>query len=215
MAGDFGPVSVKGWLLYRANSFLNTVVPLNLYLFHRNEPGLHSIYGPSPPVIPFFFQYWNTLPFGAGIAFFFCLLVIVYVAFRKEAPWLIYVFLLPLILFTIYMGWPTKGLLRDGLQVWFLGLMIFAVIVWRKYLSQSRRFWMFGSFALLFRGAETLSMLVLPSVWSQHVFFRLQFAAADFLALTVMGGGSVWLSVYTFRFARKLSLRTETHSRCG
>ncbi len=204
MAGGGPVVTPSIWLRYRLNSFLNTLVPLNLFIFHRTEPGLHSIAGPSPPVIPFFFQYWNTLPFGAGIAFFFCLVAILYVACRKKIAWVLYIFLIPLVFFTIYMGWPTKGLMRDGLHAWFLGLIIFAAVIWKKFLAHSWRFSQLCKWALLFRGPEILLMMLLPSILTRRMLLQMPFSLTDFLALFVMFSGTAWLCSYTFRFAENL-----------
>ena len=82
--------------------------------------------------------------------------------------------------------------------------MIFAVIVWKKYLGHSQQFWRLCNWALLFRGVEILLMLVLPSIWSRHLVVQRPFGPTDVLALVTMLGITLWLSVYTFRFAETL-----------
>lgn len=205
------PPTFSGWLRLRYHSLVITLLPLDLFFFHQHDPGLHSIYGSSPGVIPFFFQYWNTLPFGAGIAFFFCLIRLMYVAFRKTRAWLLLVFVVPFLFFDIYMGWPvTRGLMREGLQAWFLGLMVFAAVIWKKYLAQAQTFWRLCNWALLFRGVEILAMLLVPTIWSEHIVLQRQFFISDVIALAVMIAATAWLAAFTFRFAEKLRVENRT-----
>ncbi len=203
------PPTLVNWLRSRFDSLCNTLVPLNIFVFDRSDWSLNSLGGPSPPVIQFFLQYWCTLPFGTGIAFFFCGLIrIIYVAFWKARAWLVLVFVGPLVLFTVYWGANISGMLRENLHPWFLGLMIFSVIVWKKYMAQSPGFWHVCNWALLFRGVEILLMLLLPSIWSQHLLVQRQFAPTDVLALVTIFGGTTWLCVYMFRFAEALRTRS-------
>ena len=198
--------SFAGWLDHRYRSLVMTLAPLDLF-FRRDEPGLHSIYGDSSPVIPFFFQYWNTLPFGAGIAFFSCLVRLMYVAWRRARAWLLLIFVIPLFFFAAYFGWPVaRGLMREGLHAWFLGLIIFAGVIWREYLAQAQTFWRICNWAVLLRGIEILTMLLIPSIWSTHLIVQRQFVISDVLALAVMLAGTVWLAAFTFRFAETLRL---------
>jgi hypothetical protein len=199
------PLTPSNWLRARFESLCNTLVPLNVFIFDRSDPFTNSLAGASPAVVQFFFQYWDTLPFGAGIAFFCCGLVrLIYVAFWKARAWLLLVFVIPFALFTLYWGASISGMLRENLHAWFLGLTIFVVIIWKKYMGHSQRFWRICNWALLFRGVEILLMLLLPSIWSQHMMLRKQFALTDILALLVMVAATAWLSGYTFRFAEKL-----------
>ncbi|MFL6353132.1 MAG: hypothetical protein ACJ74Z_14965 [Bryobacteraceae bacterium] len=196
------------WLRSRFQSLANTLVPLHVFIFDRSDPYLNSMEGPSPPVVQFFLQYWDTLPFGSGIAFFCCaLLRLLYVALWKARAWLLMVFVIPFTVFTVYWGASISGMLRENLHAWFLGLMIFAVIVWKKHLLHSQRFWQICNWALLFRGLEILLMLLLPSLWTQGLLLKNQFALTDSVALLIMISGTVWLSIYTFSFAEKLRMR--------
>jgi hypothetical protein len=101
-------------------------------------------------------------------------------------------------------------MLRENLHAWFLALMIFAVIVWKKYLGHSERFWQICKWALVFRGVEILLMLLLPAISTQRMFLQSQFALTDIVALLIMVGGTIWLSVYTFRFAENLRTAEQT-----
>ncbi len=207
LMADNRTLTVGNWIHSRFDSLVNTLVPLNLFIFHRAAPALHSISIPTPSttLIPFFFQYWNTLPFGAGIGFFFCLLVLVYLAFRRARAWLLLVFVIPFMFFAAYWGWSSLGLLREGLHAWFLGLMIFAVVIWKKYLAHSWRFWQIAKCTLSLRAFEILLMLLLPSTWSQHKVLQGQFAPTDVLALLTMFASTAGLGVYIFRVADRLS----------
>lgn len=199
------PQTPVNWLWSRVQSLCNTLVPLSLFIFDRRDPYMNSLEGPSPRVVQFFFQYWNALPFGTGIAFF-CLglMRLIYVAAWKARAWLLLVFVMPFALFTIYWGASISGMLRENLHAWFLGLMIFAVIVWKKYLGHSKRFWRICNWALLFRGVEILLMLLLPAISTQHMLLQTQFALTDIVALLIMMGGTTWLCIYMFRFAEHL-----------
>lgn len=199
------PRTPLNWVRSRFESLANTLVPLSVFIFDRSDPFVNSLEGPSPPVIQFFLQYWDTLPFGTGIAFFCTgLLRLTYVAFWKARSWLMLVFVTPLALFTVYWGASISGMLRENLHAWFLGLLIFAVVVWKKHLSHHQRFWKICNWALLLRGVEILLMLLLPSIWTQGLLLQKQFAPTDIVALLAMTGGTAWLSIYTFRFAEKL-----------
>jgi hypothetical protein len=202
------PHTPLNWLRSRFESLTNTLVPLNVFIFDRSDPYVNSLQGPSPLVIQFFLQYWDTVPFGTGIAFFCCgLLRLLYVAFRKARAWLLLVFVAPFALFTVYWGASISGMLRENLHAWFLGLMIFAVIMWKKHLLHSQQFWQICKWALLFRGVEILSMMLLPSLWTQGLLLQKQFAMTDIVSLSVMIVGTVGLSMYTFSFAEKLRVQ--------
>jgi hypothetical protein len=199
------PPTRANWVWARFQSLCNTLVPLSLFIFDRSDPYMNSLEGPSPPAVQFFFQYWNTLPFGTGIAFFcFGLMRLIYTAFWKARAWLLLVFVMPFTLFSIYWGASISGMLRENLHAWFLGLLIFAVIVWKKYLRRSKRFWQICNWALLFRGVEILFMLLLPAISTQHMLLQSPFALTDIVALLIMLGGTTWLSIYTFKFAEEL-----------
>jgi hypothetical protein len=202
------PHTPLNWLRSRFESLANTLVPLNVFIFDRSDPFVNSLEGPSPPVIQFFLQYWDTLPFGTGIAFFCCgLLRLLYVAFWKARAWLLLVFVIPFALFTVYWGASISGMVRENLHAWFLGLMVFAVIIWKKHLSHSQRFWQICNWALLFRSVEILMMLLLPAMWTQGLLVQKQFAPTDMVALLTMILGTLWLCIYTFRFAERLRVQ--------
>ena len=192
------------WFQTRWNSICNTLLPLNLFLLHRSHPSLNSVDGESPAIVQFYMQYWCTLPFGAGIAYFFFLLRFLYAGFFRARAWLILVFVLPFAFFAAYWGPVSTGMLREGLHSWVVGLMIFSVVMWRKNTFRPA-FSAACCIALLLRGAETLLMLLLPSMLSQLKFFSPQYLLSDVCALLVIASATAWLYLSTFNYARRLS----------
>lgn len=193
------------WLQSRLESLLNTLIPLNLFLFHRDSPEITSVYASSPPLIRFFFQYWNTLPFGVGIGFFLCyLLRAIWIGLLKAAAWLWLVFVIPFAFFVAYWGMSSGGLAREGLHAWMLGLLIFSVVIWKRFPPQSNTFWRFCNYSLLFRGFEILAMMLLPVIASNQTLAQRQFEVSDILALLAMVGGTGFLCAYLFVFAERL-----------
>jgi hypothetical protein len=152
-------------------------------------------------MIHFYFQYWATLPFGVGIAYFCFLPRLLYAAFFQARAWLLLVFVLPFACFSVYWGITSAGMLREGLHPWVLGLLIFSVVMWRKIAATHHRFSVACSWALLLRGVETLLMLLLPAIWTQHKLVNTQFIWSDSLALVTMAASAAWLYVLTFRQA--------------
>lgn len=203
-----GPaISFTHWLKDRFDSLCNTVIPLNVFLFHADRPSLNSVDGPSPAVIHFNFQYWYTIPFGAGLGYFFCIIRQFYVCWLKARAWLVLVFVLPFFLFTLYWGGENTGMLRNGLHPWFLGLMIASVAVWYRFQSSSRRFWQLASWALLSRVAELIFIFLVPSVAAHHELYEKRFALSDIACVLVMLAGAISLCVYTFLWSERLRKR--------
>jgi hypothetical protein len=118
--------SPRAWLEFRGASLVNTTIPLVPFFFFSHNMAVNVVGGTSPAAIHFFFQYWNTLPFGVGILFFPLLLIALWRAGRLW-PWpVIPVVAVPFVAFAIYWGSSLTGLLREGLQAWVL--VLFAVV---------------------------------------------------------------------------------------
>jgi hypothetical protein len=201
---DGAEPTLSNWLAARGNSLLNTLLPLYLFLFHSSHRTLNSISGRSPAIVHFYFQYWNTLPFGVGITYFYFLLKSMYAGFFQARAWLLLVFAVPFVLFWIYWGFSSTGLLPEGLHPWVLGLLIFSVVMWRKIAPTQSAFSVACSFALLLRGVETLLMMLLPNVWSSHKLVTSEFLLSDSVALCTMAASAGWLYRLTFRQAASL-----------
>lgn len=205
MTAHFRPPTVANWLRSRLNSALNTLVPLNLFLFDRWNLEVHSIYNFSPTPVRFFFAYWNTLPFAIGIAFFFVgLLRLLYLAWRHLRDWLIALVVIPFALFVPYWGWGSGGLMREGLHAWFFGLIILATVAWYRFLPKAGRFFLLCNIALALRGVETFCVLLLPTVTTQPALVQQPFVLSDTAALSVMTAGTLCLYLYVFRRAEEL-----------
>jgi hypothetical protein len=208
--GADGPfLSLAHWLKDRFDLFCNTMIPLWVFLFHSGRPGLNAVDAPSPAIVHFNFQYWDALPFGAGLVYFFGLLRQFYVSWLRARAWLLLVFVFPLLIYTCYWGGDNTGMLRTGLHPWFLGLMIASVVVWFKFQSHARRFWIFANWALLLRAAGLLFILLVPPIAAHHALVERRFALSDIACVLVMLTAAAALCIYIFRFAetlRRLSL---------
>ncbi len=191
--------TVAHWLRSRFDSTVDTLVPLNVLIFHRKDWALNAIITPSPLVIQYFMQPWMTLPFGAGILFFPFLILLMWIATKRELAFFCAAFVIPFICFDLSYGTSRTGLLREGLHGWFLGLMIFAVYIWSKFAANRAMFSKLCQWALALRGLETVLMLVYPGIWSNGEFVQHRFRWTDSAALTTVVLVAVLLSLMTFR----------------
>jgi hypothetical protein len=203
VAADGQIPNVRNWLLSRWNSISNTLIPLNLFLLHRTNPGMNSIEGKSPLIVQFYLQYWITLPFGVGISYFFFLLKFLYSAFLRARAWLLLVVAVPFGCFAAYWGADSSGMLREGLHPWVLSIMILSIVMWQRTVRE-HKYSEACALALLIRGVETLSMLLIPAVATQHRLVDIQFALSDAVALATMAASAGWLYIFTFRHAWSL-----------
>jgi hypothetical protein len=211
MADAPPPITFGHWLKHRFNSFCNTLIPLNVFLFHSDNPGLNAVDGRSPAVVHFNFQYWDGLPFGAGLMYFFCLARQFYISWLNARAYLLLVFVLPFLFYTIYWGSDNSGLLRTGLHPWFLGLMVASVIVWRKFQSTSQRFWRFASWALASRVIGLIFILLVPPVAGHNAIYTKEFALSDVVCVLVMATGAISICVYTFLWSERLRQNSLAH----
>lgn len=210
LQADRQVATLGNWLLDRLNSLLNSLVPLNLFLFHREEYFVNAVEAPSPPIVEFFFQPWTGVPFGGGIVFFFCLIRIAFLALKKARAWFILLIVIPFLFFTAYWGAASSGVLREGMHAWFLSLMVGAVIILYKFAPNNIRLFKALNISILFRGAEILLMLLLPTISTQHKLVQQQFLVSDVLSLLGMVCGTVWLTWFSFNYAERL--RTSTRN---
>lgn len=175
------------WVGHRLESVGNTLVPLLLPLAYGENPSINFFGGTSPAVIHFFFQYWNTVPFGVGIVFFPLLLLSLWRAFRRW-PWPTFVaVLVPFVAFAVYWGSYLTGLLPEGLQTWVLTL--FAVVAIQQRAAGFS--WLRSRpivAILMLRAVEVLAMVLVPVLASRELLITQQFQLVDTVALISMAG---------------------------
>lgn len=192
------------WMSSRLNSFFNTTVPMNLFIFHQSNPAINSISGESPTIIRFFFQYWNTLPFGVGILYFFYLIRILFTGATKLPYLFVAIILLPLLSFTVYWGAAITGMLREGLHVWVFSIIVFTSLVFRKYFCSKSYFWKNYNTILGLRGFEVIAMLLIPIWASKLIVVNDIFILNDIIMLLLMLAGTAWLSWQVYLYGEKL-----------
>jgi hypothetical protein len=200
-ANGVNHVSLGAWTSSRLVSLGNTLVPLFLPLFHSDDPHINVFGGTSPAVIHFFFQYWTGLPFGAAIVFFPLLLFGLWRAARRW-PWPFFLaVLLPFLVFAIYWGSFTTGLLREGLQTWVVTLFaVLAVEQKAEGFAWLRSRPIRG--LLAFRSAEVFAVAVIPTLATRHRVIGSDFILTDVLALLALAAACVLLALLVWRTHR-------------
>jgi 4-amino-4-deoxy-L-arabinose transferase-like glycosyltransferase len=189
------------WLEYRLHSLGDTVVPLLLPLASADNPSINVVGGISPAVVHFFFQYWNTVPFGVGIVFVPMLLVALWRALWRW-PWaVVATVLIPFALFAVYWGSSTSGLMREGLQPWALTLI--AVVACEQ--AATHFGWLRSSAArvvLVLRVVEVAAVAVVPTLATRHLLVAAAFPVTDTIALIAMAGFSIALGALVWALPR-------------
>jgi hypothetical protein len=190
------PLTAGNWLWFRTLSALKTLVPFYIFAFHRTDPDLISIDGTTQPWVQFVQQYWCSLAFAGGVLFYFVLVRLTVTACRRATAWIAMIFLPALALFIAYFGAPNSGLMREGLHAWFLGFIVFALVIWHKYFTVAPMLWKFAIAALAFRGLETVWVLIPFASWSRGYIMQPPFAVSDGCCLLLMLAGSAYLAIY-------------------
>jgi len=115
--------SLWKWTTFRLTSLADTIVPLYLPIFQDHNVSINTLFGTSPGVAHFFFQYWTGVPFGFAILFFPVMLVSLW-RFAKRWTWPFFaVIVIPFVLFWIYWGNGSSGFPREGMQAWILAVI--------------------------------------------------------------------------------------------
>lgn len=194
------------WLDFSLDSLGNTVVPLLLFFNSTGNLSVNVVGGSSAGIVHFFFQYWNTIPFGVAIVFFPLLLLGLWRAFRRW-PWaLVATVVVPFALFTIYWGaFSSGGMLREGLQTWVLTLV--AVIACEQ---AARGFgWLRSTpirVLLTLRVVEVLAVAALPTLVSRHELLGNAFEPSDAVAVAAMLGFGAALAALVWTAASRPEL---------
>jgi hypothetical protein len=201
------PVTLTLWLDDRFVSVANTLFPLRLFFLSSMNQEVNSALQPcfplcsggSPAIEHFFFQYWNTLPFGMGIVFYPLLLVSLWRALRRW-PWPVTAtVIVPFLAFAIYWGGAATGLLREGMHVWVLTLV--AVVAIEQHASGFA--WMRSRVVralLTLRAFEVLLVAMLPTIWTLHELASTQFMLTDIVAVIAMVGLCAFLGAQVWRW---------------
>jgi hypothetical protein len=199
--------SFSEWVSGRISSLANTLIPFYLYLNSPEHHSINSISGPSPNIVRFYFQYWNTLPFGVGITYFVVFLYQLWRGARRFPGLFLATIGIPFFIFAAFWGEATSGMMREGLHIWFFSLVIFIVWSWpvsgRDFRSSK---WHSVLFAL--RALEVFLMLLLPAVLTRQGFYKEMFLFSDIVALSVMSIGLGWLARQCYLASRSLSYQS-------
>ena len=199
------PVTLGAWLSDRVTSVANTLIPLLLPFVSGQDQEVNLIQGcfpfcrgGSPFIIHFFFQYWTGVPFGMGIVFLPLLVSSLWRALRRW-PWAVSAtVILPFVVFPIYWGGASTGLLREGMHAWVLTLLVVVSVE-----QASRGFpWLRSSplrVVLALRALEVLLVAMLPTVALVHRVWASQFWLSDSVAVIVMVSGCGLLGWHALR----------------
>lgn len=190
--------TISHWLHYRIESLGNTTVPLLLPLGSTDSPSINVVGGISPGVVHFFFQYWNTFPFGMAIVFLPMLLVGLWRALRRW-PWATTAtVLIPFFLFVVYWGSSTAGLMREGLQAWALTV----VVVLACEQAATGFGWLRSTPArvvLMLRAVECFAVAAVPALATRHEILGDLYPVTDTVAFLAMLGFPLLLGVMIWR----------------
>lgn len=196
--------SVSQWLTSRAISIGNTLVPLRLPIVDGDSRSINAV-GPgntrlrSGALVHFFFQYWNGLPFGVGIVFFPVLLWALYRFGRRHPLGTLVAVVVPFLVFAVYWGSFTSGLLREGLHPWVATLLVLAAVP----LAESRLRRLLAG-CLIGRLVEALAMVTVTSVASRHELIDGRWFSTDLVALALLLVGLAGLAALTLAELRRL-----------
>lgn len=193
MADMRGNSSIFQWFVSRFNLLTNTMIPLNLFLVHSDHPSINSIYGKSPAIIRYYFQYWTTIPFGVGIIMFFRLVPLVIKYFNNfKFIWMIYI-IFPFILLIIYWGAASTGIMRECGHIIYFGLFI--VLIYCSYrLNDSQIVNLINSKIMnVLRGCEIFSMLFFPTFFTSTALYDRKLILVDITSLSIVVIGLVIL----------------------
>ncbi len=191
------------WLDFRLKSLGNTLVPFLLPAGSSTNPSINAVGGASGTTVHFFFQYWNTLPFAVGIVFFPVLLVGLWRAARRW-PWAVTATVVfPFVLFAVYWGSSSTGMMREGLQTW--ALTLFAVLACEQ--AASGFGWLRSAplrAVLTLRALELLAMAAVPTFATRHDLISAGFKLTDAVAAAAMLGFGGALAALVWRAPRRL-----------
>jgi hypothetical protein len=193
------------WIEFRFTSLADTLVPLYLPVFEAHSASINTLFGISPGVVHFFFQYWTGVPFGFAILFFPLLVVGLWRALRRW-PWPVTAAIaIPFLAFLVYWGASITGILREGFQWWpFAVLAVLALEQRAEGYPWLRSRPLRAILAL--RAVEVFAMAVGPVLGTNG--FRLldgSLALNDLVALAAILGGCAALAALVWSETGRLA----------
>ncbi|MBO0767720.1 MAG: glycosyltransferase family 39 protein [Solirubrobacterales bacterium] len=187
------PTTLGRWLSDRLSSLGNTLVPFALFLFGSHNQDVNWVNptcfpfcsGGSPGIIHFFYEYWDSVPFGFGILFFPFLLEGLWAGLRRWRWAIVATVVVPFLVFWVYWGSANTGLTREGLHAWALTVIVALAVVegargFRWLRSRPVRA------ILSSRVIETLLVAMLPTLVTAHRVLASQFWLSDLVAVLAM-----------------------------
>jgi hypothetical protein len=194
------PVAFGTWVEGRLQSLGNTLVPLRLFLFDRDSRWVNSLFGRSPGIVQFSFSYFATLPFGVGLAYFPVFLIGLYRFGRRSPLLLLGAIVAPFLGFAVYWGASLTGMLREGLHFVVVVALLAAFLGHSTGRSGRSSNWpTVVRICLSVRGLEVLFMLLVPTVLTTSLLGDDEFLLTDLVSLAAMIGGTIGLTVLTWR----------------
>lgn len=177
------------WLEFRFESIANTLVPFLLLVTSTGHHAVNAVGETSPATIHFFFQYWNTLPFGLAIVFFPLLLFGLWQAGRRW-PWpIVATVVVPFLLFAVYWGSSPTGMMREGLQAWAFTLCA-VLACWQAATGFGWLRSLPVRILLTLRVVEVLAVAMAPTLLTRHQLLSGTVELTDAVAVAAILGFS-------------------------
>jgi hypothetical protein len=190
----------SGWLGSRGISLANTLVPFRLFVVDHASPSVNPLGDTHAPlVIPFFYQYWNTLPFAVGIVYFPVFLVGLWRFARRHLPVMLLGVVTPFVVFAVYWGNFNSGLMREGLQGWVVLALIAAFIGHTLVAGRPHVLPGLVRVCTTLRAIELLAMLAIPTIATSGLLGRSPFILTDVVSLATMLAGVAGLALISWR----------------
>jgi hypothetical protein len=206
--------SLSSWTDSRLSSLGNTLVPFRLLIANFSNWSIDSPRHPDS-FVKAGFLYWATIPLGVGLLYFPLYVFNLWTFARRKAALFFALLGIPFVLFWLYWGDTITGMLREGLQFWFVSSLIvaFFACVW---LSDQRVVLGLRWLATA-RGLSVLVMLWLPTLASSGLFGDQRYELNDVISLILMAGGTLGLATASFRLLnpKRLALNESESSVSG
>lgn len=190
------PVSIGTWVNSQLDSLASTLVPFRFYFADAGNKEINVVGGHSPGIVQFSFSYHSTLPFATGLLYFPVFLYGL-ARFARRAGWLfLAVVVAPFVAFTVYWGDDTSGMLREGLQLWFI-LAVLCAFIGYSVLNPGRG-WPAVRLVATLRAVEVAFLVLAPTLVTMGAIGPPLFRYSDLFAWVLMVGGIGGLAAMTW-----------------